>query len=262
MDDIVLVEDADQTRRLKLNRPDALNALTVEAMRALADHLDDAAADRRIGAVVLTGAGDVFSAGGDLALLLELPRMPPAEAREIVYGSFQRVARVIRGMDKPVIAAVNGAAVGTGCEIAIACDFRIASERARFSEAWIRLGCVPALGGMYLLPRLVGLVRATELVLTGEMIDAREALRIGLVNKVVMPPDLMPAAEELALRLARGPRYAIAAAKAALNRGLHGDFSSELDLALDAQIGCFATRDFAEGVRALAEKRAPRFTGA
>ena len=93
------------------------------------------------------------------------------------------------------------------------------------------------------------------------MIDAREALRIGLVNKVVMPPDLMPAAEELALRLARGPRHAIAAAKAALNRGLQADFSSELDRTLDAQIGCFATRDFAEGVRALAEKRAPRFTG-
>jgi enoyl-CoA hydratase/carnithine racemase len=261
MNDIVLVEDGELVRLMTLNRPDALNALTVEAMRVLADHLEDAAADSRVRAIVLTGAGAAFSAGGDLAFLRDLPHMAGPAVREIVYGSFQRVTRVIRGMDKPVIAAVNGAAVGAGCEIAVACDFRIASERARFSEAWIRLGCVPALGGMYLLPRLVGLARATELVLTGEMIDAREALRIGLVTKVVMPPDLMPAAEELARSLARGPRHAIAAAKAALNRGLQADFWSEMDRTLDAQIACFATRDFQEGIRALAEKRAPRFTG-
>jgi enoyl-CoA hydratase/carnithine racemase len=256
---VILVEDADQVRTLRLNRPDALNALTVEDTRILSDRLEEAAADPRLRAVVLTGAGDAFSAGGDLTLLQELPGMAPAHVR-IVYGSFQRVTRVIRAMGKPVIAAVNGAAVGAGCEIAIACDFRIASERARFSEAWIRIGCVPALGGMYLLPRLVGLARATELVLTGETIDAREALRIGLVNKVVMPPDLIPAAEELARTLARGPRRAMAAAKAALNRGLQADFWSELDATLDAQIACFGTRDFAEGVRALADKRTPRFT--
>jgi enoyl-CoA hydratase/carnithine racemase len=259
--DVVLAEDAEQVRTLRLNRPDSLNALTVEAMGALADRLEDAAGDAHIRVIILTGVGEAFSAGGDLAFLQELPRMPAADIRRIVYGSFQRVTRVIRGMDKPVIAAVNGAAVGAGCEIAIACDFRIASERARFSEAWIRLGCVPALGGMYLLPRLVGLARATELVLTGEMIDAREALRIGLVNKVVMPPDLAPAAEELARNLARGPRHAIAAAKTALNRGLQADFWSELEATLDDQVACFATRDFAEGVRALADKRAPRFTG-
>ena len=156
MNDIVLVEDAELVRLMTLNRPDALNALTVEAMRALADHLEDAAADSRVRAIVLTGAGDAFSAGGDLAFLRDLPHMAPAAVREIVYGNFQRVTRVIRSMDKPVIAAVNGAAVGAGCEIAVACDFRIASERARFSEAWIRLGCVPALGGMYLLPRWSG----------------------------------------------------------------------------------------------------------
>ena len=125
---------------------------------------------------------------------------------------------------------------------------------------WIGIGCVPALGGMFLLPRIVGLAKATELVLTGEIIDAREALRIGLVNKVVMPPDLATAAEELALRLAHGPAGAIAAAKAALNRGLSGTFAGEMAATLDQQLGCFRTEDFAEGVRALAERRAPRFT--
>jgi len=187
--------------------------------------------------------------------------MPPARVKEIVYGTFQRVPRLIRGMDKPVIAAVNGAAVGAGCEIAVACDFRIASEKARFGEVWINLGCVPALGGLYLLPRLVGLGRATELVLTGDIIDAREALRIGLVNRVVMPQDLLPAAEELARRLARGPARAIAVAKAALNRGLDSHFQAELEATVHGQLLCFTTQDFAEGVRALVERRPPRFTG-
>ncbi|MDP2627258.1 MAG: enoyl-CoA hydratase-related protein [Candidatus Rokubacteria bacterium] len=261
MTDVVLVAQADGVLTLTLNRPDSLNALTVEVMGALADRLEAAAADRSARAVVITGAGSAFSAGGDLAFLQELPGMPPARAKEVVYGNFQRVPRLIRGMDKPVIAAVNGAAVGAGCEIAVACDFRIASEKARFGEVWITLGCIPALGGMYLLPRLVGFARATELVLTGEIIDAREALRIGLVNKVVMPPDLPRAAEELARSLARGPARAIAAAKEALNRGLASTFWAELDATVDAQVACFGTRDFAEGVRALVEKRPPRFTG-
>ncbi|MEK7445928.1 MAG: enoyl-CoA hydratase-related protein [candidate division NC10 bacterium] len=261
MTDVVLVAQADGVLTLTLNRPDSLNALTVEVMGALADRLEAAAADRSARAVVITGAGSAFSAGGDLAFLQELPGMPPARAKEVVYGTFQRVPRLIRAMDKPVIAAVNGAAVGAGCEIAVACDFRIASEKARFGEVWITLGCIPALGGMYLLPRLVGLAKATELVLTGEIIDAREALRIGLVNRVVMPPDLPRAAEELARSLARGPARAIAAAKEALNRGLASTFSAELDATVDAQVMCFGTRDFAEGVRALTEKRPPRFTG-
>ncbi len=261
MTEVVLVAQYDGVRTLTLNRPESLNALTVEAMGALADRLEDAAADHATRAVIITGAGPAFSAGGDIGFLQELPTLPPAKVKEIVYGTFQRVPRLIRTIDKPVIAAVDGAAVGAGCEIALACDFRIASERARFGEVWINLGCVPALGGMFLLPRLVGLAKATELVMTGEIIDAGEALRIGLVNKVVKPPDLASAAQELARRLARGPARALAIAKAALNRGLDSNLGAELEATVHAQLMCFTTRDFAEGVRALAEKRTPRFTG-
>jgi len=261
MTDLVLVEQSEGVRTLTLNRPHALNALTVEAMAALADHLEQAAAEPAARAVVITGAGTAFSAGGDVAFLKELPNMPPARIRDAVYGTFQRVPRIIRGMEKPVIAAVNGAAVGAGCEIAVACDFRIASSLARFGEVWINLGCVPAMGGMYLLPRIVGLAKATELVMTGEIIDATEALRIGLVSRIVPPPDLPRTAFELARRLARGPARALAAAKVALNRGLDSTFSAELEATLEQQTACFATRDFAEGVDALLARRAPRFGG-
>jgi enoyl-CoA hydratase/carnithine racemase len=259
--EFVYVTQSDGVRTLTLSRPETLNALTVAAMAELADRLEDAAADRGTRAVVITGAGKAFSAGGDLAFLQELPTMAPARAKEVVYGTFQRVPRAIRAMEKPVIAAVNGPAVGAGCEIAVACDFRIASDRARFGEVWMNLGCVPALGGMYLLPRLVGLAKATELILTGDIIDAAEALRIGLVSRVVAPDALAEAAATLAGRLARGPARAIAVAKAAINRGLDSNLWAELDTTVHAQTMCFTTSDFAEGVRALVEKRAPIFTG-
>ena len=257
----VLERDTDGVRVLTLSRPEAMNALTLAAARELSERLEAAAADRAVRAVVLTGAGSAFSAGGDTTFLLEIPSMSEAELRAVVYATFQRPVRAIRAMAKPVIAAVNGAAVGAGCELAVAADFRLASERARFGEVWIKIGCVPALGGMYLLPRIVGLARATELILTGEIIDATEAHRIGLVNRVVPDDGLMDAALELARALARGPARALAAAKAAINRGLASDLWTELDDTVAAQLGCFATRDLAEGVRALAERRAARFTG-
>ena len=261
MSDLMLTDRADGVLTLTMNRPETMNALTVEAMSRLADLLEAAASDAEVRAVVITGAGAAFSAGGDIAFLRSIQTMPPERIRDVVYGAFQRVPRTIRAMEKPVIAAVNGPAVGAGCEIAIACDFRIASDRARFGEVWINIGCVPAMGGMFLLPKIVGLAKATELVLTGEIIDAREALRIGLVNKVVMPPDLRTSAEELALRFARGPARAIAAAKAALNRGLGSTYGDELAETLDQQLACFRTDDFGEGVRALAERRPAHFRG-
>jgi len=257
----LLTRDLDGVRTLILNRPEALNALTMDGMRELGEHLEAAAADARVRAVVLTGAGSAFSAGGDAKFLLEIPAMSDADLRTVVYSTFQRPIRAIRTMDKPVIAAVNGPAVGAGCELAVAADFRLASERARFGEVWVKLGCVPALGGMYLLPRIVGLTRATEMILTGELVDAAEAHRIGLVGRIVPADTLLADAEALGRALAAGPRHALAAAKTALNRGLASDLWTELDATVTAQIGCFRTRDFAEGVRALAERRPARFAG-
>lgn len=257
----VLERDTDGVRILTLNRPAAMNALTMEGARELGERLELAAADGGVRAVVLTGAGRAFSAGGDTKFLLEIPSMGPERLREVVYASFQRPIRSIRSMAKPVVAAVNGPAVGAGCELTVASDFRVASEEARFGEVWIKLGCVPALGGMYLLPRLVGVTKATEMILTGEIVDAAEAYRIGLVNRVVPADRLMDEALRLAAALARGPARALAAAKTAINRGLASDLWTELDATVTQQLQCFATRDFAEGVRALAERRPARFTG-
>lgn len=248
-------------RILTLDRPDALNALTMEDMRELGGRLEAAAASRDVRAVLVTGAGSAFSAGGDARFLQQLPGMAADAVREVVYGAFQRPIRAMRAMAKPVVAAVNGAAVGAGCEIALAADVRLASDRARFGEVWIRLGCVPALGGMFLLPRIVGLGRATELILTGEIIDAVEAHRIGLVSRVVAHDDLMTAGLHLARTLAAGPPHALATAKSAINRGLTSTLWAELDATVTDQLACFQTQDFAEGVRALTERRPPHFTG-
>lgn len=255
----VLERDVDGVRIVTLNRPETLNALTMEAMADLGARLEAAGADPGVGAVVITGAGPAFSSGGDVRFLQEIPGMPLERVREVVYGTFQRPIRAIRAMAKPVIAAVNGPAVGAGCELALAADFRLASEGARFGEVWIRIGCVPALGGMFLLPRIVGLTKAVEMILTGTLVEAAEAHRIGLVNRVVPGAGLLDAALDLARSLASGPASALALAKAAIDRGLTTDFAAALEAALDAQARCFTTEDFAEGVRALAERRPPRF---
>ena len=248
-------------RILTLDRPEALNALTLDGMRELGERLEAAAASPEVRAVVLTGAGSAFSAGGDSRFLLDIPSMSDEDISEVVYGTFQRPIRAIRTMGKVVIAAVNGAAVGAGCELALAADIRIASDRARFGEVWIKIGCVPALGGMFLLPRIVGLGRATEMILTGEIVDAAEALQMGLVTSVVPGDGLLEIAVAQARAFAAGPVHALAAAKAAINRGLGSTLADELDATVASQLGCFRTADFAEGVRALAARRPPHFTG-
>jgi enoyl-CoA hydratase/carnithine racemase len=257
----VLERDDGPVRILTLHRPATLNALTPETMVELGQRLERTAADSGVRAVVLTGSGAAFSSGGDARLLQAITTMSEAELREVVYGAFQRPIRALRAMPQPVVAAVDGPAVGAGCELALAADFRLASPRASFGEVWIKIGCVPALGGLYLLPRLIGLARAAEMIMTGDLVGADEACRIGLVNRVVPENVLLDEAVALAHRLAAGPPRALALVKAGLEEAARGDLAAALESALAAQLACFATADFREGVRALAERRPPRFTG-
>jgi len=245
MSDTVLIDRSNGVLTLTLNRPKTLNALTINAMSRLANRLENAATDASMQTIIITGARSAFSTGNNITFLQKITTITPNLIKNIVYGTFQRVPHAIHAMDKPMITAINGPAVGASYKIAIAYDFRIASEKARFDEVWISIDCVPALGKMFLLPRIVDLTKTTELILTKGIINTRKALRIELVNKVVIPPDLATAAEELALRLAHGPTNAIAAAKAALNRGLSKTFAKEMAATLDQQLACFRTEDFA-----------------
>jgi enoyl-CoA hydratase len=240
-----------------VNRPDKLNALNAATIAELGVMIDDVRMRDDIGGVVLTGAGRAFVAGADIAELAG-QTVDTARARA---ARGQAVFRRIETSPKPVIAAVNGFALGGGCELAMACHVRVASDAAKFGQPEVKLGLIPGYGGTQRLPRLVGRGRALHLLLTGETIDAREAFRIGLVDRVVAPAELLTAAGDMMVRmLANGP-LAIAACIDAVDRGL--DATIDDGLALEA--GHFGTlaasRDMVEGTRAFFEKRPPQFTG-
>ncbi len=241
-----------------VNRPKVLNALNTPTWRELKSAFDDARADARIRGVILTGAGDrAFIAGADIA---ELARVSPFEAEQSSrFG--QSVLDLIEGLGKPVIAAVNGFALGGGCETAMACTIRIAAENARFGQPEVKLGLLPGGGGTQRLPRLVGKGRALQLILTGGTIDAREAWRIGLVNEVVPAADLIARAEAILAEIFANAPIAVSYSLDAVNRGLNGDQAE--GLALEAALFgvCAGTADKAEGAAAFLEKRAAAFQG-
>ncbi|HEX5413130.1 MAG TPA: enoyl-CoA hydratase-related protein [Terriglobia bacterium] len=241
-----------------VNRPQKLNALNHKAIHELADSFDRIARTPEVWGVILTGAGErAFVAGADIN---ELAALTPTEARERALAG-QALMNRIESLGKPVVAAVNGFALGGGCELAMACTLRIASENARFGQPEVRLGIIPGYAGTQRLPRLVGKGLALELILSGEPIGAQEAWRIGLVNKVVGPADLIPASENLIQKiLANGPlavRYAIEA----VNRGM--EMSEAEGEQLEASLFglCCASSDMQEGTRAFLEKRPAKFKG-
>ena len=243
-----------------MNRPEVRNAWDPEMVHNLADTLLEVRQDEEVRAVVITGAGKAFSAGGDIKVQKQFLDQP-LDARLERATIVQWISRHITSMEKPVIAAVNGPAVGAACDMALACDIRIASENASFGEVFIRRGLMPDMGGMFFLPRLVGVAKAKELIFTGDIIDAREAERKGLVNKVVPADKLEIATMELARRLASGPTKAIGLAKKVINKSLSTDLETSLDYALQALTICYYTEDHAEATRAFFEKREPRFKG-
>ncbi len=239
-----------------INRPKALNALNAATVEELDALLDKIAADAEIQVVIVTGGGEKsFVAGADITEMRPLG----AIAGRAWGQKGQAVFTKLENLPQPVIAAVNGFALGGGCELAMACDIRIASEKAKFGQPETGLGITPGFGGTQRLPRLVGKGRAKELLFTADMIDAAEAYRIGLVNKVVPPEELMEAAKALAGRIMKRSAAAVQLAKAAVNRGIEAGL--ENGIAYEAEVFglCFATEDQKEGMTAFVEKRKPEF---
>jgi 2-(1,2-epoxy-1,2-dihydrophenyl)acetyl-CoA isomerase len=258
MTDGLRVEVDGRVATLTLDRPSALNALTVPVKVALRETLEALARDRAVRAVILTGAGRAFCAGQDLAERDE-PDAAPLEVE--VRERYNPIIRAIRSMGQPVIAAVNGVAAGAGASIAFACDIRIAAEEARFALAFGRIGLVPDSGATWFLPRLVGPAKAAELALIGDPVDAGEALRLGLVSRVVPGDRLLTEAHGLAERLADGAPLALALTKEALQRAATIDLDEALEGEAKLQGIAGASSDHAEGLAAFREKRPPRFTG-
>lgn len=257
----IRIEISDNIGWLTLDRPDVLNALTPQSMGEIITAFERFNGDDDVRVVVITGEGRGFSAGGDLAFLEEMTQREPFEIKNTVYSYFGGGMKAVKLCPKPTIAAVNGPAAGAGCEIALACDFRIASEKAVFRESWIDLGLISPLGGMYLLPRLVGLSKATEILMLGERVGAAEALDMGLVNDVVAPERLREATITLARRLAAGPPLALKAMKEGLKRGMESALADEWEHNVYVQSMLIDSQDYAEGLAAMQEKRQPKFLG-
>lgn len=244
---------------LTLNRPDKLNALNAELLTALHDALTELKKDSSILCAVLTGAGEkAFAAGADIEAM---STMKPAEARHFAELG-QTVFHLIESLPFPVIGAINGFSLGGGCELALACDFLYASERAKFGQPEVNLGVIPGFGGTQRLPRRVGVGLARELCYTGDIIDAAEALRIGLVNKVFAPADLLSKAQETAKKIASKGPLAVRACKRVILRGEDVNLYTATELETQSFAAIFGSHDQQEGMSAFLGKRAAVFKGA
>lgn len=247
---------ADNIGIVSINRPKALNALNSKTLEELGDLLDSIAIDSEIRAVVIRGAGEkAFVAGADIT---EMQMLSAIEARKFSKLG-QSVFKKIENLPQPVIAAINGFALGGGCELAMACDIRIAAENAKFGQPEVQLGVIPGFGGTQRLPRLVGKGIAKELLFIGESIKAQEAYRIGLVNKVVPVEELMTVAITMAKKIISKAPIAVQLCKEAVNEGLDVDLDSGIAYEIEVFGLCFATNDQKEGMRAFIEKRSPVF---
>src|ERR1051325_3044797 len=257
---IDVAEDSGITT-ITLNRPEKLNALAGHMRRDLAEALEAAGSERSVHVVVITGAGRAFCAGGDVRAMADLIEENDADEFSRLLGSARRVITAIRQMIKPVIASIGGPASGAGFNLALACDLRIASTDATFSQSFVKVGLHPDWGGTYFLPRLVTPNKACELFFLGETIDATEAERLGIINYVVEPAQLEAETQKLAVRLRNSPAVSIGAAKQAVYLSQAADLETMLRYENEAQLRCFESEDAREGIRAFLDKREPKFTG-
>src|SRR5262245_29109146 len=261
MYDAIIVSADGPILTIKLNRPDKLNAFGGSMREDVLDALSRVAADDSIRVVVVTGEGRGFSAGGDIDHLKQLRENKDEKGFRSVLAAGQKIAKTMRSLPKPVIAAVNGPCAGAGFSFALGCDIRIASDAATFGASFARIGLHPDWGGSWLLPKLVGSASACELIFTGSMISAQEAERIGLVNRVVAHDQLIPAVMELAATMAKGAPRVLRLAKESIYRSLTSDLETAFVRETEVQAECFYSEDFLEGLTAFKEKRKARFKG-
>ncbi len=258
---ILLETKQDGIATLVMNRPDRLNALNNELATALNDAVGRIAGDEAVRVVVITGAGRAFCAGGDLALIGKGRASGDTRALEPLLRAGMQAVLTMRTMPQPVIAAVNGAAAGAGMNIALAADIRIAVEEATFGQNFAKIGLFPDYGGTHFLPQLAGPAKAAELFYTGDMIDAKTALRLGIVNHVVPAAQLELEVKTLAQKIAQGPPLAIRAVKKTLFGSEKEKLIAALEHEVQQQMPCYLSEDCSEGIRAFFEKRPPQFRG-
>ena len=251
----IIVETAEKIGIVKINRPDVLNAVNIETMLELEKVIHGFNENKDIFVIIITGEGKSFVSGSDIAKLVEMDSL---KAREYSQTG-QRVLSFIENMEKPVIAAVNGYALGSGCELAMACDIRIASEKAKFGQPEVKLGLIPGHAGTQRLARIVGVGKAKELIFTGELIDAQEALRIGLVNKVVAPDALIEETKVIAKKIIEVGPTAVRLAKTVINRGIDANLTTANSYETEAFSILFSTDEAKEGMKAFLDKRKPKW---
>lgn len=245
----------DGLARIVLDRPERMNAFTFEMIDAWTEALVRCRTDDAVKIVLVTGAGPAFCSGGDIVEMGDRLEQPPARRKSELFERIERIPLALEDLDKPVIAAVNGAATGAGMDLALMCDIRYAAQSARFAETYVKVGLVPGAGGAHFLPRLVGTAKALELFFTGDFVDAQEALRLGLVNQVFPDDALVPEVERIARRMARAPALTLRMIKRAVYQGVRNDLRTNLDLISSHYAVITATQEHKDAVRAFIAAR-------
>lgn len=263
MSDKILVTIEDHVQIITLNNPKKKNAFDTEMIEAWTKALKDAQANDDVHVVVVTGseAGKAFCSGGDVGNMKKNENAAALNTKNNLWESIHNIPKTLNEMDKPVIAAINGVAVGAGLDMALMTDFRVMADTAKVNEGYVKVGLIPGDGGAYFLPRIVGQAKAYELFWTGDFIDAEEALRLGLVNHVYPSETFMEETMKLAKRIADGPQLAIRMTKRAVRQSLKSDLETSLDMISSHMSVIKETEDHKEGVRAFLEKRKPQFKG-